>query len=376
MKASLTGGAWSLSSHRGVCAAPREPGTKDSSFSVHNYTGRSTYLRLVANPDDDVAFERVVNTPTRGIGERTLDLLREQAHEANVSLWQTALTLTTSGVLGSRAGAALCQFIELIQTQAAVSSESPLAEIVKRLIEITELPAFYQKNKDGKGQNRIENLEQLVETVARFEQDQSESEDDVLGRFLAHAALEAGDTQADHFEDSVQLMTLHSAKGLEFPLVFLVGLEDGLFPHSLSADDPAKLEEERRLCYVGMTRAMRQLVITHAEKRYLYGREDYPAPSRFLREIPPELVDEMRGGGIARRTAALVATPFKHQPAAGGFQVGQRVHHPKFGAGVILNHEGSGINARVQVNFKSEGAKWLVLAYARLESEVLLMMAL
>jgi DNA helicase-2/ATP-dependent DNA helicase PcrA len=331
------------------------------------------YLRLVANPDDDAAFERVINTPTRGIGERTIDLLRQQARESNVSLWRAALDPGVIGTLGPRAGSALRKFIDLIQEhapgQSAAGHDQTLGGIAKRLIEVTELPAFYQKNKDGKGQDRVENLDQFVATAARFEQDRMDGEGDALGAFLAHAALEAGETQADRFEESVQLMTLHSAKGLEFPLVFLVGLEEGLFPHSLSAEDPARLEEERRLCYVGMTRAMRQLFLTHAESRRLYGREDYPAPSRFLREIPPELVEEVRGGGVARRTVAPVK--LRHPvgtPSVGGFKLGQRVRHPTFGEGVILNHEGSGATARLQVNFQGVGMKWLVLAYARLEA--------
>ncbi len=329
------------------------------------------YLRLVANPDDDAAFERVVNTPTRGIGDRTLELLRQQARESRVSLWRAALDLIATEVLGARASSALRKFIELIQEQIRESDKNQtLAEIARHLIEVTELPAFYQKNKDGKGQDRVENLEQLVETAMRFEHEREDETDDALGAFLAHAALEAGETQADRFEDGVQLMTLHSAKGLEFPIVFLVGLEEGLFPHSLSAEDPARLEEERRLCYVGMTRAMQQLFVTHAESRRLYGREEYPAPSRFLREIPPDLVEEVRGGGIARRTSRPAA-PLQGRPGtpiAGGFQLGQRVCHPKFGDGVVLNQEGSGANARIQVSFPGVGAKWLVLAYARLES--------
>jgi len=328
------------------------------------------YLRLVANPDDDVAFERVVNTPTRGIGERTLEIVRQQSRESHVSLWKSAHDLIRAGGLGPRASGALRQFLELILGQRQAREDMDLAATANALIEATALRDFYLKNKDGKGQDRVENLEQLVDTVGRFEQDLDQEEGDPLGAFLAHAALEAGETQADANEDSVQLMTLHSAKGLEFPVVFLVGLEEGLFPHSLSAEDPDRLEEERRLCYVGMTRAMRQLFVTHAESRRLYGREDYPAPSRFLRELPAHLLEEVRAAGVARRNPAPAAK-LAGQPgaaAAGGFQLGQRVRHPKFGEGVVLNSEGSGTNARIQVNFQNAGAKWLVLAYARLES--------
>lgn len=327
------------------------------------------YLRLLANPDDDAAFERVVNTPTRGIGDRTLDLLREQARASGVSLWQAALDSSTSGALGARASTALRKFIELIRDLQTGGADLDLTEVANRTIETVGLPDHYRKSKDGKGQDRVENLEQLVDTVARFEQDLEDEEADALGAFLAHAALEAGEAQADAVEDSVQLMTLHSAKGLEFPIVFLAGLEEGLFPHSLSAEDPDRLEEERRLCYVGMTRAMQQLYLSHAESRRLYGREDYPPPSRFLREIPPDLLEEVRGG-IKRKPAPAPSTTgsFSGAAAPEGFKLGQRVRHPKFGEGVVLNSEGRGPQARIQIKFQDVGAKWLVLAYARLET--------
>ncbi|MBK1722127.1 DNA helicase II [Thiocystis violacea] len=327
------------------------------------------YLRLLSNPDDDAAFERVVNTPTRGIGDRTLELLREQAREARVSLWQAAQDLSATGALGPRASGSLRAFIALILELKAGGAERELAEVTNRTIQTAGLPEHYKKNKDGKGQDRVENLEQLVDTVLRFEQELEDEEGDPLGAFLAHAALEAGETQADQGEDSVQLMTLHSAKGLEFPIVFLVGLEEGLFPHNLSAEDPDRLEEERRLCYVGMTRAMQQLYVSHAESRRLYGREDYPAPSRFLREIPAGLMEEIRGGGVKRQMRAPSPPPGSLSGAAApeGFQLGQRVRHPKFGEGVVLNSEGRGAQARIQINFQDVGAKWLVLAYAHLE---------
>jgi len=271
------------------------------------------YLRLIANPDDDAAFERVVNLPTRGIGEHTVDLVREQARAAGVSLWRTARDLSASGALGPRASKALRGFLDLIESQREMRVRYMLNELTERMIEEVGLIEHFKKSKDGKGQDRIENLEQLVETVYRFEQDLPEDADDPLGAFLAHAALEAGETEADPFEDSVQLMTLHSAKGLEFPLVFLVGLEEGLFPHSLSLDDEIKLEEERRLCYVGLTRAMRWLYLTYAETRRIYGRDNYPAPSRFLREIPPALIEEVRGGGAR---PAFTGGPTKSQTGA------------------------------------------------------------
>ena len=327
------------------------------------------YLRLIANPDDDAAFERVVNTPTRGIGDRTLDLLRQQARGSQVSLWRAALDLIAAGSLGGRATGALGGFVDLIRAQRESNADLELEDLVARVVEAAELPDFYRKSKDGKGQDRVENLEQLVATAERFRRELEDEEADPLGTFLAHAALEAGEAQADRFEDAVQLMTLHSAKGLEFPIVFLVGLEEGLFPHSLSAEDPDRLEEERRLCYVGMTRAMHQLYVAHAESRRLHGREEYPFPSRFLREIPAELTEEVRGGGVARAGAAVRSGgPAAVNGGSGGFGLGQRVLHPKFGEGVVLNCEGSGPQARIQVNFQGVGAKWLVLAYARLET--------
>ncbi len=329
------------------------------------------YLRLISNPDDDAAFERVVNTPTRGIGERTIDLLREHAREARISLWRAAEDLTTVGSLGARAGGSLTRFLDLIRDQRRLREGMEIQELAAGVIEAAALPDFYRKAKDGKGQDRVENLEQLVETAARFRSELEDEDADPLGSFLAHAALEAGEAQADQFEDGVQLMTLHSAKGLEFPIVFLTGLEEGLFPHSMSAEDPSRLEEERRLCYVGMTRAMHQLYVTQAETRRLHGREECPFPSRFLREIPTGLMEEVRARGISRPAvpgqATAPATSGNASDADAGFRLGQRVIHPKFGEGVVLSSEGQGPQARIQVNFQSVGAKWLVLAYARLE---------
>jgi DNA helicase-2/ATP-dependent DNA helicase PcrA len=274
-----------------------------------------------------------------------------------------------TGSLGARGTGALARFLDLIRGQREAAEGMPLADLAAAIVEAAELPDFYRKAKDGRGQDRIENLEQLVATAERFQQELADEEADPLGAFLAHAALEAGEAQADGLDDAVQLMTLHSAKGLEFPIVFLTGLEEGLFPHSLSAEDPDRLEEERRLCYVGMTRAMHQLYVTHAESRRLHGREEYPFPSRFLREMPAELMEEVRGGGVSR---PAFATPSPNPSAASrttseGFSLGQRVVHPKFGEGVVLNSEGRGPQARIQVNFPGVGAKWLVLAYARLE---------
>ncbi|MCB2264179.1 MAG: DNA helicase II [Candidatus Thiosymbion ectosymbiont of Robbea hypermnestra] len=323
------------------------------------------YLRLLANPQDDAAFERVVNTPTRGIGAKTLDILRTQARELGCSLWRATADMAAAGTLPSRAAGALGRFLGLIDTQREATRDLALPELTARVVAASGLPEHYEKAKDGRGVDRIENLEELVNATRRFAREIEDDEGDILGTFLSHAALEAGEAQGGQYEDRVQLMTLHSAKGLEFPIVFIAGLEDGLFPHSLSVDDPERLEEERRLCYVGMTRAMRHLYLTHAESRRLHGNESYPFVSRFLREIPAELIEEVRGGGLSRPAAIPGASA--SDPGAGGFRLGQRVRHPKFGEGTVIDSEGSGTSARLQVNFEAVGAKWLVVAYAKLE---------
>jgi len=324
------------------------------------------YLRLLANPDDDGAFERIVNLPPRGIGPRTVDVLRQWAREARCSLWQAARDALATGRLPSRATTALAKFTALIDAELAAEPVE-LPELTQRVIEASGLPEHFEKAKDGRGVDRLENLEELVEATRRYAAEAGEEEGDLLASFLAHAALEAGDAEADASTDSVQLMTLHSAKGLEFPVVFITGLEEGLFPHAMSADDPDRLQEERRLCYVGMTRAMRQLYLCHAEGRRLHGRDEYQLPSRFLRELPAELIEEVRGGGVARPLAPRASSIAAGGDSA-GFQIGQCVSHPKFGPGVVLASEGSGASARIQVNFEAVGAKWLVLAYARLEA--------
>jgi DNA helicase-2/ATP-dependent DNA helicase PcrA len=323
------------------------------------------YLRLLSNPEDDTSFERVVNTPARGIGAKTLDALRQQARGARCSLWQAATDAVAAGAMTVRASAALDRFLTLVREQRSLARDLDLPELTARIITATGLPEHYEKAKDGKGMDRVENLEELVNATRRFAYEMEDDEGDTLGAFLSHAALEAGEAQVDQFEDGVQLMTMHSAKGLEFPIVFIAGMEEGLFPHSMSANDPERLEEERRLCYVGMTRAMHQLYLCHAETRRLHGSESYPFPSRFLREIPRDLTEEVRGGGVARPGSAPAASASGAD--AGEFRLGQQVSHPRFGPGTVLNCEGKGASARIQVNFEAVGAKWLVLAYARLE---------
>ncbi|HET7307783.1 MAG TPA: DNA helicase II [Gammaproteobacteria bacterium] len=322
------------------------------------------YLRLIANCDDDPSFERAVNQPARGIGARTLERLRAEARDRRVSLWSASRHLVEDDALGGRAGNALTGFLDLVDRLAAETATLPLAEQVAHVIETSGLLEHYRQEKGERGEARVENLEELVNAARLFEPD-PEVDLPPLTAFLTQAALEAGDNQADAGEDSVQLMTLHSAKGLEFPLVFIAGLEEGLFPHQRSIEDPAGIEEERRLAYVGMTRAMQTLYLSYAEKRRLHGRETYAMPSRFLRELPADEVDEVRPNVQVSRPLYRGASP--NEPLPGGLNLGQRVLHPKFGEGVVLNCEGSGTQARVEVNFADVGTKWLVLGYANLQ---------
>ena len=326
------------------------------------------YLRLVSNRHDDPSFERAVNQPPRGIGPRTLDAVRAHGRDFGCSLWQAAGDLLRGGAMTARAANALRRFLDLIEEIDANSTGESLPERAAFVVEASHLREHFEKSRDGKGQDRIENLEELVNACRQFELPQEEGDSGLseMDAFLAHAALEAGDTQADEYEDCIQLMTLHSAKGLEFPLVFIGGVEEGLFPHSMSAEDPERLEEERRLCYVGMTRAMSQLYLTHAESRRLHGSENFPMPSRFLREIPAQLIEEVRARPQVSRPYAPAGGSLSSAQADSGFSLGQRVAHPKFGEGVVLNAEGQGNGARVQVNFEAAGAKWLVVAYANL----------
>ncbi|WP_449426680.1 3'-5' exonuclease [Rhodanobacter umsongensis] len=363
------------------------------------------YLRLTANRHDDAAFERAVNTPPRGIGDRTLDALRRRARGENTSMWEAALVELASGSeLAGRAKNAVKAFLLLVDEMArtfaglgeeqrpdavsapalpspesrvpspalGVPSPDPitLAEQIDHAITHTGLRDFYEKDSRGNAESRVENLDELVNVASRFEptQDDIDAGLSELSAFLSHAALEAGENQGEAWDDCVQLMTLHSAKGLEFPVVFLVGMEEGLFPSQRSVDDEGRLEEERRLAYVGITRAREKLFVTHAESRRMHGTEMLARPSRFLGEMPAELIDEVRPRvqvtrplytGRPRETSSSLeeALPVK---------LGQRVSHPSFGEGVVLSAEGSGAHTRLQVNFESAGSKWLVAAYANL----------
>ncbi len=332
------------------------------------------YLRLVANRDSDPAFERVVNLPTRGIGAKTLEQIRERARHKQISQWRAAGEIIAAGGLPPRAGSAVARFLELIDALAAATADLELGEVTDHVLIHSGLLAHFKNERGERAQGRVENLEELVSAARNFAPDEDD-ESDALSLFLANAALEAGEGQAEEWEDCVQLMSLHSAKGLEFPLVFLCGMEEGLFPHQRSLEEPGRLEEERRLCYVGMTRAMQRLTICYAEIRRLYGREHYARPSRFLGEIPQGHIEEIRSARMTRplsrplvrpavRPATKAAGP---DPGFNGLQPGRRVRHKKFGEGMVINLEGRGEHARIQVNFHDAGSKWLVCAYANLE---------
>jgi DNA helicase-2/ATP-dependent DNA helicase PcrA len=328
------------------------------------------YLRLINNHQDDAAFERIINKPKRKIGNTTLDKIRLCAREQGYTMWQASLFIIEQKQLSAGAKNSLSGFIELIKRFESETSELPLFQTVDHVIHHSGLRSMFENEKGEKSRSRIENLQELVSATKSFvipaeEQDMSE-----VTAFLAYAALESGDNQADEFDDAVQLMTMHAAKGLEFPQVFMVGVEEGMFPGQQSADDEVRLAEERRLCYVGMTRAMQKLTLCHAESRRLYGQEKFHSPSRFISELPEQDIEYIRLKTQVRR----VQQPAFKQPAftresqgSSGFNIGQQVIHPKFGEGTVIAQEGSGENSRLQVNFMGVGSKWLMTAYARLE---------
>ncbi len=328
------------------------------------------YLRLMANRNDDAAFERIVNTPTRGLGDKTLETIRFAARDRGATMWQASTALLEEKVFSGRAAGALGRFVELIDALEDDTHESSLHEQTDHVIKASGLYTMYEQEKGEKSKARIENLEELVTATRQFEKPEEAEDMTLLTAFLTHAALEAGEGQADEFDDAVQLMTLHSAKGLEFPVVFMVGVEEGMFPSQMSAEEAGRLEEERRLCYVGMTRAREKLYMTYAEMRRLYGQDKYHKPSRFIRELPQVHLEEVRmKAQVSRPTSSgrFSQTAVKESFNETGFSLGQRVNHPKFGEGTIINFEGSGPQSRVQVAFNGEGIKWLVTAYAKLE---------
>ncbi len=330
------------------------------------------FLRLVHNPEDDSALERVINVPTRGIGGRTIEILRQQAGLASLPLWQTCKQMLAENLLAARARTMLSGFMDMIVVLREETNDYTLGNQMQAILDATELSRHYDRDPPEKRETRLENLQELVRAADTFSLPFEDEEAGLtpIASFLSHAALEAGETQGENWEDCVQLMTLHSAKGLEFPLVFLTGMEEGLFPHKRSVEDAGSLEEERRLCYVGMTRARQQLILSAAEVRRMYGSESYNRPSRFIREIPSELIHEIRPQ-LSTSRPMVDSSPYSRASKliddSAPYTLGTLVQHGKFGEGVVINFEGSGEHARVQVNFSTAGAKWLVLAYANLE---------
>lgn len=330
------------------------------------------YLRLIANRQDDAAFERVVNTPPRGIGDRTLDTIRQITRTRSITLWQAVQVALNEEQLSGRSASALLRFVELINAMDEETSEMALAEQTDFVIKKSGLYEMYKQEKGEKGEVRIENLEELVTATKQFTPPEEAEELTPLTAFLTHASLEAGEAQASPHQEYVELMTLHSAKGLEFPRVFMVGVEEGIFPSGMSFDE-GRLQEERRLAYVGITRAKRKLTISYAELRRLYGKEERHIPSRFITELPEENIREIRLRGNINRAANFGAVA-KHPPKTIAFileddvwKMGQKVYHAKFGQGTIINVEGSGEATRLQIAFQGNGIKWLIAKMAKLE---------
>ena len=330
------------------------------------------YLRLIANRQDDAAFERVVNTPPRGIGDRTLDTIRQITRTRSITLWQAVQVALKEEQLSGRSASALLRFVELINAMDEETSEMALAEQTDFVIKKSGLYEMYKQEKGEKGEVRIENLEELVTATKQFTPPEEAEELTPLTAFLTHASLEAGEAQASPHQEYVELMTLHSAKGLEFPRVFMVGVEEGIFPSGMSFDE-GRLQEERRLAYVGITRAKRKLTISYAELRRLYGKEERHIPSRFITELPEENIREIRLRGNINRAANFGAVA-KHPLKTTAFileddvwKMGQKVYHAKFGQGTIINVEGSGEATRLQIAFQGNGIKWLIAKMAKLE---------
>ena len=329
------------------------------------------YLKIIFNHSDNPAFERSISNPTRGVGEKTLAKIRSAAKQYNISYIKASAKLIDEGSIGGRGGSGLSAYLEFILRCKEFIEDNPLSDLMEEIIKTSGLVTYHAKEPGEKGKTRVENLEELVSATTNFEQSirEDKSNKEIAEQYLDMISLDSGDRQASEHDDAAQLMTLHSAKGLEFKLVLMTGLEESLFPHGRSMENPAQLEEERRLCYVGITRAMEKLYITHAESRRLHGSDTFNPPSRFLREVPKEFINEIRPRAqtnIPYNRKDFKETKFEFEEEI-GIALGQRVLHKTFGEGVVLNYEGSGESARVQINFDGAGTKWLVMAYAKLE---------
>ena len=329
-----------------------------------------SYLRVIFNNSDNPAFERSISNPTRGVGAKTLEKIRTKSTEDNLSYLKAAATLIDEGQVKGKGATGIKAYLDFILETAQSLDSLNLSEIVENINTDSGLYDYHKKEPGEKGKTRTENLDELVSAAKDFELsfDADHNKQEIVEQFLDNISLDAGDRQADAHEDAVQLMTLHSAKGLEFKLVFLTGMEESLFPHGRSMESPAQLEEERRLCYVGITRAMQKLYLTYAESRRLHGTDIFNPPSRFLKEIPAELIDEIRPR--AQTTAPYArkrSSSFNDTTSDIGFSLGDKVSHPSFGDGIVLNYEGVGESASIQINFEAVGTKWLMLSFAKLK---------
>ena len=333
-----------------------------------------SYLKIIFNHSDNPAFERSISNPTRGVGEKTLNKIRSAAKKFNISYIKSSAKLLDEGVISGRGGSGLRSYLELITTCREIAETNTLSELMEYIIQTSGLYAYHGKEPGEKGKTRTENLEELISATKNFEQSVADSKKniEIAEDYLDMISLDSGDRQASEHDDAAQLMTLHSAKGLEFKLVIMTGLEESLFPHGRSMDSISQLEEERRLCYVGITRAMQKLYITYAESRRLHGADTFNPPSRFIKEIPTKFMDEIRPRAqtttayTRRDFASAKETKYKVEDEI-GYALGQKVLHPSFGEGIVLNYEGTGEAARVQINFDGSGTKWLVLSFAKLE---------
>ena len=333
-----------------------------------------SYLKIIFNHSDNPAFERSISNPTRGVGEKTLNKIRSAAKKFNISYIKSSAKLLDEGVISGRGGSGLRSYLELINTCREIAETNTLSELMEYIIQTSGLYAYHGKEPGEKGKTRTENLEELISATKNFEQSVADSKKniEIAEDYLDMISLDSGDRQASEHDDAAQLMTLHSAKGLEFKLVIMTGLEESLFPHGRSMDSISQLEEERRLCYVGITRAMQKLYITYAESRRLHGADTFNPPSRFIKEIPTKFMDEIRPRAqtttayTRRDFASAKETKYKVEDEI-GYALGQKVLHPSFGEGIVLNYEGTGEAARVQINFDGSGTKWLVLSFAKLE---------
>ena len=333
-----------------------------------------SYLKIIFNHSDNPAFERSISNPTRGVGEKTLNKIRSAAKKFNISYIKSSAKLLDEGVISGRGGSGLRSYLELITTCREIAETNTLSELMEYIIQTSGLYAYHGKEPGEKGKTRTENLEELISATKNFEQSVADSKKniEIAEDYLDMISLDSGARQASEHDDAAQLMTLHSAKGLEFKLVIMTGLEESLFPHGRSMDSISQLEEERRLCYVGITRAMQKLYITYAESRRLHGADTFNPPSRFIKEIPTNFMDEIRPRAqtttayTRRDFASAKETKYKVEDEI-GYALGQKVLHPSFGEGIVLNYEGTGEAARVQINFDGSGTKWLVLSFAKLE---------